>query len=515
MTSPPRLELRGITKRFPDVLANEAVDLRVLPGEIHALLGENGAGKSTLVKIIYGVLRPDSGHMMLDGTPLRLSSPRDARRRGIAMVFQHFTLFESLSVAENLALGVDRRRPLGALLRELADTGRRFGLELDPRRPVHELSAGERQRLEILRCLLGRPRLLIMDEPTSVLAPQEVAQLFLALRRIAAAGCSVLFISHKIEEVRALCHRATVLRRGRVVARLEAPVDTPAREIVRLMVGTEVREPVRPKDPARLGPPVLELCGLSLPAETPLGMPLRELRLALRRGEILGIAGVAGNGQRELVEALSGERLAPRADMIRLQGRPVGRLGPVARRRLGLAVLPEQRLGHAAVAGLALSANALLSAWPKGTLVRHGLVRWKGARAFAAQIVDRFAVQAPGRDPPAGQLSGGNLQKFVIGRELLQDPEVLVVAQPTWGIDAASTAAVHRALARLAASGAGILLISQDLDELFLLADRIAVLHRGRLHPPRAAHSEELESIGLEMTGAARSAPAALDHAEA
>jgi simple sugar transport system ATP-binding protein len=511
MNPPPRLQLEGVTKRFGRLLANDGIDLLVRPGEIHALLGENGAGKSTLVKQIYGLLEPDSGSIRVDGRPVRITSPRVARGLGIAMVFQHFTLVEALDVAENVALGLDERLARRELARRIREAGRAYGLPLDPDRPVHELSMGERQRVEIVRCLLERPRLLIMDEPTSVLTPQEVERLFATLRRLAAEGCAILYISHKLAEIATLCERATILRAGRVVAVVD-PRTTDARELAARMVGAEIRT-TEPRGPAAVGPVRLALDGLSLPADRPFGTALVDLRLELRAGEILGIAGIAGNGQDELFRTLSGERPIERAEALRLDGRPIGALGPSERRRLGLVAVPEERLGHAAVGELPLPANTVLAARERLGLVRRGLVRWGAARAATGRIVQRLDVRTPALDAPAASLSGGNLQKFVIGRAILQDPPVLVAAQPTWGVDVGATAAIHAALRDLASAGAALLLISQDLDELLALADRLAVLDRGRLSPARPVAELALEEIGLlmgglhEPTGEARHGP--------
>ena len=504
--APSRLELRGITKRFPGVLANDRVDLDVRPGEIHALLGENGAGKSTLVKIVYGVLQPDEGEIFWEGARVEIRSPHRARRLGIGMVFQHFTLFEALSVGENIALGLEERLERGRLERRIREVSESYGLPLDPGRDVHTLSVGERQRIEILRCLLQSPRLLVMDEPTSVLTPQEVDRLFATLRRLAAEGCSILYISHKLEEVKALCERATILRGGKVVAVCDPRVES-ARSMAEIMVGTAIRETARPATRLKRAPRLV-VDRLSLAPESPFGTPLREISFLLRRGEIFGIAGVAGNGQDELLAALSGERPVAEPGMIRIGEARVGRLGPAARRRLGICVIPEERNGHAAVPELSLAENALLSAHARLQLLRLGFVRQRAVAAFARRIVERFDVRTPGIEVTAGSLSGGNLQKFVVGREILQNPEILIAAQPTWGVDAGAAAAIRAALLELAERGTAVLVISQDLDELLGLTDRLAVIHAGRLSRSFETRQVEIGRIGMLMAGVEEPVPA-------
>lgn len=490
------LSVSGLTKAYPGVIANQDVTLEVMPGEVHALLGENGAGKSTLVKMIYGLVKPDSGQMLLDGTPYAPAAPRAARAAGVAMVFQHFSLFEALSVAENIALGMEhppRMRDLAARIREVSQT---YGLPLDPRQMVGDLSAGGRQRVEIIRCLLQKPRLLIMDEPTSVLTPQEVDVLFKTLRRITAEGVAILYISHKLEEIRRLCHRATILRRGRNVE--TCPADTPAREMAEMMVGRAI---AAPKAVAHeLGEVALEVRGLSLPAPAAFGTALKDIGFTVRRGEILGIGGVAGNGQDELLTALSGERPAP-AGMIHMEGRDIGPLGPNRRRDLGLLAAPEERLGHAAAPEMSLTENALLTGARRERLLRRGFLRWLAAKAFAGKIIERFDVRTPGPDVAARALSGGNLQKFVIGREMLQRPDVLVVNQPSWGVDAAAAAAIRQSLLDLAAAGTAVICISQDLDELLEIADRFGALYDGRLSERHEVNGLRMEQIGLIMGG--------------
>ncbi len=498
-TPPHRLELRGVTKRFPGCLANDAVDLILRPGEIHALLGENGAGKSTLVKIIYGVLHADSGSIRWQGEEVAIPDPAGARRLGIGMVFQHFSLFDTLTVAENIALGLERPGPMEALSRRIGAVSERYGLALDPARHVHSLSVGERQRVEIVRCLLQDPKLLIMDEPTSVLTPQEAARLFETLRRLAAEGCTILYISHKLEEIRALCDRATVLRGGRVVGACDPRRET-ARSLAEMMIGTELSTPER-LPPAAAGGPKLQVRHLSTTSANPFATDLKDVSFEVRAGEILGIAGVAGNGQAELMAALSGEELVADPAAVCIAGLPAGHLGPRERRRLGLAFVPEERLGRGAVPELSLAENALLSGYAREPLVRRGLVNFGRARSYAERIIGAFNVVAHGHRAEARSLSGGNLQKFIIGREILQKPGLLVVGQPTWGVDAGAAAAIHRALIELARAGAAVLVISQDLDELFVLSDRIAVLFHGRLSESRSTHHTSVEEIGLLMGG--------------
>ncbi|MFO1057723.1 MAG: ABC transporter ATP-binding protein [Dongiaceae bacterium] len=501
----PLLALRGIVKSFPGCLANDHVDLAIAAGEIHALLGENGAGKSTLVKIIYGVLRADAGETLWNGRPVRIASPHAARRLGIGMVFQHFSLFESLTVAENIALGIDDPAGRRDLRRRIVEVSGSYGLALDPDRHVYDLSVGERQRIEIVRCLLQDPKLLIMDEPTSVLTPQEVERLFGTLRRIAGEGCAILYISHKLEEIRALCQGATIMRLGRVVAACDPRQET-ARRLAELMLGDELKQPARGERTAATGAPRLVVDRLSLPSEQRFGTALKEISFAVAPGEILGIGGIAGNGQNELMAALSGEALAPAAAAIRIDGTPAGRMGPAARMTLAAGFVPEQRDGHAAVRDLSLADNGLLRAWRRMKLVEHGVIRFGRATGFAQQVIRAFDVRTTGPRAQARSLSGGNLQKFVVGREILQKPGLLVVSQPTWGVDAGASATIHRALLDLAAAGAAIVVISQDLDEIFAICDRIAVIAAGRLSAAQPIGAVTIEQIGLLMGGTAAAA---------
>jgi simple sugar transport system ATP-binding protein len=495
--SEPLLSIRGLTKAYPGVVANSDVSFDIQPGEVHALLGENGAGKSTLVKMIYGLVKPDSGEMRVRGTLYAPPEPQAARAAGVAMVFQHFSLFDALTVAENIALGMadpPAMRDLAARIREVSET---YGLPLDPWRVVGDLSAGERQRVEIIRCLLQNPKLLIMDEPTSVLTPQEVNILFETLRKLKSEGTSILYISHKLEEIRALCDEATILRLGKKVATC-TPRDTTAREMAELMVGTELHVPSREyREPGAVR---LALNGLSVKSPGQFGTSLKGITLEVRAGEVLGLAGVAGNGQDELLGALSGE-LKSAPGMVVLDGAEVGATGPGERRRRGLLTAPEERLGHAAAPDMSLTENAALTGAERKGIVSGGFLNWGRARDFAKEVIARFDVRTPGTENAARSLSGGNLQKFVIGREVMQDPQVLVVNQPTWGVDAMAAAVIRQALLDLAAGGAAVVVISQDLDELMEVSDRFGALNEGRLSDIRPAKGLTVDEIGLMMGG--------------
>ncbi|WP_085648150.1 MULTISPECIES: ABC transporter ATP-binding protein [unclassified Pseudomonas] len=500
-TSTAQLQLRQISKRYPGCLANDAIDLSIAPGEIHALLGENGAGKSTLMKIIYGVTQADSGEMLWQGQPVTMRNPAQARQLGIGMVFQHFSLFETLSVAQNIALamgaGAGSPKQLEAKIREVS---RRYGMALEPQRLVHSLSIGERQRVEIVRCLMQDIRLLILDEPTSVLTPQEAEELFITLRRLAAEGCSILFISHKLGEVRALCHSATVLRGGRVAGHC-VPADCTDRQLAQLMVG-DAATLIGEFTKVTGGAAFLQVSGLNWHNPDPFGCSLSDIDLQVRSGEIVGIAGVAGNGQDELLALLSGEQTLHRdaAQTICFQEHPVADQRPDARRKLGLAFVPAERLGHGAVPDMSLADNALLTAFQQG-LVSHGLIERGKVEALAQTIIERFGVKTPDTQTAARSLSGGNLQKFILGREILQQPKLLIAAHPTWGVDVGAAATIHRALIALRDAGAAILVISEDLDELFQISDRLGALCGGRLSVLQDTAQTRLSDVGGWMAG--------------
>ncbi len=493
-----RLSLRGIRKIYPGVVANDGIDLDVAPGEIHAVLGENGAGKSTLMKIIYGATRPTSGEIRWEGALVSIDSPARARALGIGMVFQHFSLFETLTVAENVALALTGAQRLDTLAARIADVSQRYRLPVEPHRLVHSLSVGERQRVEIVRCLLQAPRLLIMDEPTSVLTPQAVRGLFETLRALAAEGVSILYISHKLDEIRELCDTATILRGGRVSGRC-IPARETAGSMARMMIGDELPA-LQPRAAVVAGAAALQLAGLSHPSDEPFGTDLQGIDLEVHGGEIVGIAGISGNGQLELLRVISGEEPIAEAHSIRILGADAGRLGAAQRRALGIGFVPEERLGRGTVGRLSLAENALLTAHRRG-MVHAGLIDFRAARRFAADCIARFGVKARGPQTQARALSGGNLQKFIVGRELMQRPGLLIVSQPTWGVDVGAAAFIRRSLIELRDAGAALLVVSEELDELFELCDRIAVIAAGRLSPAIPVGETSIEEIGLWMAG--------------
>ena len=427
------------------------------------------------------------------------------------MVFQHFSLFDALTVAENIALAMPGPYDLDALSERIIKVSTSYGLPISPTAVVGDLSVGERQRIEIIRCLLQEPQLLIMDEPTSVLTPQEAEQLFVVLKRLAREGCSVLYISHRLEEVKNLCDAATILRHGKVVARVNPKTETAA-SLARLMVGGDIHA-VRPQTSVALGKPRLVLQNLSLAADGPFSTALRNISLSVAGGEVVAIAGVAGNGQGEFFDAVSGERPVAN-DMLLLDGVPFGRASISTRRAVGAAFVPEERLGHGAVPTMPLSQNMILSRHAVDEkLVKSGLLQKNGARDAAERVIKAHDVRKGKPDPEARALSGGNLQKFVVGRELDRTPSVLVINQPTWGVDAGAAAAIRQALLDLARSGSAILVVSQDLDEIFEIADRIAVISRGQLSPAKPAHELNREEIGLLMAGAHEEKTGAHNHA--
>lgn len=498
LAAPARLELHGVSKSYPAVLANDDVSLRIVPGSIHAIMGENGAGKSTLMKIIYGVVKADSGTISWNGAPVEIASPARARALGIGMVFQHFSLFPALTVLENLVLSLPSGRSRQSIAAAASDLAGRYGLAIELSRIVHSLSVGERQRVEILRCLLQQPQLLIMDEPTSVLTPQAVEELFGLLRNLAQAGCSIAYISHKLHEVCDLCDTATVLRRGRVVATVDPRTES-HNSLARMMIGEIGGQPKKTPAPVR-GEVRLGIRDLRRATQSEFSTALHDITLEVCGGEIVGVGGIAGNGQAELSEALSGEWTAPDAGMVEINRKPAGRLGASARRRLGLAYVPEERLGHGAVPQMPLAKNALLTA-SKQDYVNRGLIRFEMVRRFTQACIDGFDVRTAEPSTLAQTLSGGNLQKFIVGREMSHDPDVVIVAQPTWGLDVGAASAIRTRFIDMRACGTAILLISDDLDELFEICDRIAIISAGRLSPALPVADTSVEEVGRWMAG--------------
>ncbi|HTP52929.1 MAG TPA: ABC transporter ATP-binding protein [Anaeromyxobacteraceae bacterium] len=492
----PRLQLEHITKRYGTLLANDDVSLVVQPGEIHSVLGENGAGKSTLMKIIYGAVRPDAGVIRWNGEPVQIRNPHQARELGIAMVFQHFSLFDTLTVAENVWLGLSSRVGLKAVTESMQRKADEYGLELDPKRPVHTLSVGERQRVEIVRALLTSPQLLILDEPTSVLTPQAVDRLFVTLRQLAATGCSILYISHKLDEIRTLCHQCTALRAGRVTGTCD-PMQETTTSLSRLMIGIAPPKLIhREPQPGALALRVREL---TLPRHDRFGVNLERISLDVHEGEIVGIAGVSGNGQQELLAALSGEDPRPDPDAVELFGTGIGRMTAGGRRRHGLHFVPEERLGRGAVPTLSLALNLLLTR--RESLRALGWIDRGALRRQTAGILDRFRVKASGPAAVAKSLSGGNLQKYIVGREIDAVPRMLIVAQPTWGVDVGAAAQIRAELIALRDSGCAVLVVSEELEELFEVTDRLYVISKGRLSPPIATSAASRELIGEWMSG--------------
>jgi general nucleoside transport system ATP-binding protein len=480
MTSPTRLTLTNITKRYPAVLANDDISMSVAAGQIHAVLGENGAGKSTLMKIIYGATRPDSGVMQFDGEVVQIANPQAARALGISMVFQHFSLFDTLSVAENVWLGLDKSFSLKDVTKQITQKATAYGLDVDPLRPVHTLAVGERQRVEIIRALLTNPKLLILDEPTSVLTPQAVEKLFVVLRQLASEGCTILYISHKLDEIRALCDSCTVLRGGRVTGEC-VPANESNASLSRMMIGFEPAPLARAA--MQTGESRLLIHNFSKPKDDPFGVDLDTINLDVRAGEVVGIAGVSGNGQKELLAAISTRQFTQKK----------------------LHVVPEERLGCGAVPSFSLANNLLLTRHEAVTR-RFGFDWISPKKLFteATRIIKAFNVKAgsgKGSTALAQSLSGGNLQKFIVGREMDAQPEVLVVAQPTWGVDVGAAAQIRGELLALRSKGCAVLVISDELDELFEVCDRLHVIAKGRLSPSLDASQATPSLVGEWMSG--------------
>jgi general nucleoside transport system ATP-binding protein len=449
-----------------------------------------------LMKIIYGSVKPDEGSVMWDGQPVHIRNPQEARALGISMVFQHFSLFDTLTVAENVWLGLDKSLTLNQVTHSITAKAAEYGMDIDPARPVHTLSVGEMQRVEIIRALLTNPRLLILDEPTSVLTPQAVEKLFVVLKKLSSEGCSILYISHKLHEIRELCTACTVLRGGQVTGDCNPQRETNA-SLSKMMIGAE--PPELEHHDRKPGELVLEVNELRLPRADQFGIDIDGVSLQVRAGEVVGIAGVSGNGQQELLYALSGEDTRAQPSMIRVFGKNVGRFGPAHRRHLGVHFVPEERLGRGAVPSLSLAHNLMLTR--KDSVGRSGWINVKALQKQASDIIARFNVKAGGPHAQAKSLSGGNLQKFIVGREIDANPKLLIVSQPTWGVDVGASAQIRGEILALRDAGCAVLVVSEELEELFEISDRLHVIAKGRLSPSIDRARATVSLIGEWMSG--------------
>jgi len=497
--SPPLLTLREITKAFPGVVANDRVTLDVRAGEIHALLGENGAGKTTLMNILYGILQPDAGEIILRGRAVHVRSPADAIALGIGMVPQHFLLVRRHTVAENIALALPETPflfPARRVERQVREVSERYGLPVDPRAPVWQLSVSEQQRVEILKALLRGARILILDEPTSVLTPQEATFLFAVLRKMKADGHAVIFITHKLDEVFAVADRVTVLRKGSVVGTVDA-ASADKRALARMMVGRDVEFTFPPRAPSA-GTDALSVTDLWVPGDR--GAPaVRGVSFTIRAGEIFGIAGVAGNGQRELIEALTGLR-PPLRGRVTVLGRDITAKSPQAVYTAGLAHVPEERIRMGIVGSMSVAENLILRRYRDPPFARGPLLDYEAAARFARQLIVEYSIATPGPHVPARSLSGGNIQRLILARELSAQPALIVAAHPTYGLDISATEQIHRLLLQHRAGGTGILLVSEDLEEILALSDRVGIMFGGELVGIVPAGTDR-ETLGLMMAG--------------
>ncbi len=497
------LKATKISKTFGDFAANQNINISIAKGQIHALLGENGAGKSTLVKIFYGVLQPDSGSIEINNKKISITSPNIARKNGIGMVFQHFSLFPALTVAENILIALDSKIKFNKVVDEISNLSKEWELFVDPLKLVSELSVGEKQRVEIIRCLMQNPSLLIMDEPTSVLTPQEIKNLFKILKRLASSGCSILYISHKLEEIIELADQVTVLKSGKSIASIDAKKTT-TNFLAETMVGkkiTELKKTVKSK-PKNIA---FEVKNLDKLKDHEFGISLKNINLQVNYGEILGVAGIAGNGQVELMEILSGEINCEDSNQIFLDKTPIGKTNINERRKLGIETIPEERTFHATVPNLTLSENTFLTYFSKynntKNLISNLLNNPENSLEESEKIIKNNDVRCPETNPLASQLSGGNLQKFILGRSLANNPKVAIFSQPTWGVDIGAATAIRQKLLDLSQSGKAVILISQDLEEIFELSDKICVINEGILSEIFDVRDITATDVGLLMGG--------------
>ena len=493
------IEFKNITKKFPRVIANKNISFNIKKSSVHALLGENGAGKSTLVKVLYGLLQPEEGHINFNNQKLKISSPSDARKNGIGMVFQHFSLFESLTVRDNLILGIDENISYSKLQNKLEDISSKYNLPLDLDAPITALSAGEKQRVEIVRILLQDPQLLIMDEPTSVLTPQEVSSLFETLNSLVSEGRTILYITHKLEEVISLCDTVTIMRNGEVIDTSSIENQT-AESLATKMLGQKLEE--LQKDNSHVKNEVNFITkNISCEYNDPFFTDIKNVSLEVKKGEIFGIAGVAGNGQSELMDILVGENNRIDSGEIIFKNINIENFDPQQRRNLSIAFVPENRLGHSAVPDLTLSENILLSQFANNKFSKYGIIDNKFIEKHTNTVIKNFNVVTPGSDAKASSLSGGNLQKFVIGREITSSPELLIISHPTWGIDAGAEHSIRESLINLSKNGTSIIVISQDLDELIEITHRMSVIYNGHLSEPFNTKDIDITKLGLLMGG--------------
>ena len=493
------VEIKKITKKFSKVIANKNVSFNIRKNSVHALLGENGAGKSTLVKILYGLLKPDNGTIFYNNDLLNIASPSDAKKKGIGMVFQHFSLFESLTVRENLILGIDENISYYDLKSKLNDISDKYELPLDLEAPITTLSAGEKQRVEIVRILLQDPQLLIMDEPTSVLTPQEVKNLFKTLESLVKEGRTILYITHKLEEVINLCDEVTIMRNGELIDSCTIENQT-AETLATKMLGERLGE--IKTDYTHVSEKInFKVNNLSATFNDPFLTDLKDINFDVKEGEIFGIAGVAGNGQSELMDLLTGENIVIDSGSIIFNNKKIETLNPKKRRDLSIAFVPENRLGHSAVPELSLSENILLSQFPDNNFTNNGIINYQNIETHVNKVIKKFNVVTPDSDAKASSLSGGNLQKFVIGREILSNPKLLIISHPTWGIDAGAEFSIRESLISLSKKGTSIIVISQDLDELFEITHRLSVIFNGSLSNSYKTKDVDIEKIGLLMGG--------------
>ena len=495
----PILEFKKISKSYGNVLANNQISFDIKKNSVHALLGENGAGKSTLVKILYGLLQPDEGEILFNGKIFSTKSPKESMAKGIGMVFQHFSLFDSLSVKENLILGLNEEISYRALENDILAISKKYGLELDLEAPINSLSAGEKQRVEIVRVLLQEPKVLIMDEPTSVLTLNETKSLFNTLKSLINDGTTIIYITHKLNEVIEYCNDVTILRKGKEIETSET-IKFDRDSLATKMVGESI-DPLHRNN--FISSDIIKFCvkDLSCTYNDPFLTDLKSINFSVYKGEIFGIAGVAGNGQAELMQVLTGEDIKVQSGEIIFNQKIITFSKPQERRDMSIGFVPEDRSGHSAVPELTLAENVLLCQFANNKFTKNGIINKKSISKYANEIISKFNVMTEGDSSKASSLSGGNLQKFVIGREILSKPELLIISHPTWGIDAGATQYIRNELIKLSNQGTSIIIISQDLDELIQLSNRIAVIYNGELSNSLETDSLDIKKIGLLMGG--------------